>query len=283
MNELVIFSLVNLTIIRLVGFGISLHYYFETKRKAHIYFMIGWLVFSLAPIPPIFSGLTNEVYLSQMFLLLNGILVSVGFLYITSGYFSYFIKIPKIIFLILTPIFISLPIILYFGLGIKIALNCSIFTYNAFLMGAFIIPVLKWENFKETVSKSIGLYFINLGILLIFIPISLFNILQGYSYGLYESNDVFLISINYTFGIISMILMIIYFLHLELTISNREKGNLKDKYSHNLGNILQTVYLSIGLLKQKKEIDLKERIDLVELIEKKINQAEKFLNEIRII
>lgn len=243
--------------------------------------MIGWLIFSIAAIFPIISGISIDAYLSQIYFLLNGIFISVGMLYIGSGYFSFFVEIPKIIFIILTSFLILLPLILFISLGLKLALNFSIITYNIFIMGAFIIPILKWENFKKTVGKSIIFYFMTLSILIIYIPISVISLLQGYSYGLYESNDVFLISINYNFAIISMIVMIIYLIHLEFTISTREKDDLKDKYSHNLGNILQTVYFSVELLKDKKEMNIEKRVNLSGVIEKKMKEAENFLKEIR--
>ena len=281
MNEVIIFALVSFAIIRMVGFGISVNYYHETKKVNHLYFIIGWLIWSVAAILPILSGLALDIFFSHFYLLINGILVSTGFLFIASGYFSYFVKIPRNLFYLLTPAFTLIPLLLYFSLSLDIALNFSIITYHSFLIGAYILPLVKWNNFKKIVGKSIKFYFLTLTTLLLYIPISIISLLQGYSYGLYEANDVFLISLNYSFGIGSVVLMIIYFLHLEFTISIRDKDELKDKYSHNLGNILQTVYLSIGLLKEEKDLNSEDRTDLAEVIERKVYQAETLLNEIR--
>jgi len=59
-----------------------------------------------------------------------------------------------------------------------------------------------------------------------------------------------------------------------------EKNTLKDKYSHDLGNILHSISITYELIKNKKisENELKE---LYDLLKNKIREASDLVKEIR--
>jgi len=59
----------------------------------------------------------------------------------------------------------------------------------------------------------------------------------------------------------------------------KEKNNLKDKFSHNLGNILQTISITHELL-GGKNISGKELNELYEMLEEKIYEASDLVKEI---
>ena len=86
--------------------------------------------------------------------------------------------------------------------------------------------------------------------------------------------------LNYVPTISSAVLLIILLVHLEYTTFSREKSELKDKYSHNLGNIMQVIMSSSDFIKgvTRLEASQKEKLDLVE---KKCKEAAKLIKEIR--
>lgn len=104
--------------------------------------------------------------------------------------------------------------------------------------------------------------------------------LQGYSYGLYDVSDEFIIFLNYIPPISATFMIIIFLIHIDYSNSTILKNKLKDQYSHDLGNILQVV-LGIGdLLKLKEAVEESERENL-NLLKMKSKEASKLINEIR--
>ncbi|MFX1238654.1 MAG: hypothetical protein ACFE8P_13175, partial [Promethearchaeota archaeon] len=102
----------------------------------------------------------------------------------------------------------------------------------------------------------------------------------GYEFGMYTSNNNFLIMVNYGYGILLTSVQIVFVIHVEFKIRMNQNIELKDKYSHELGNILQTIYSSIQLVRKNDAID-DENIDLLNLSEEKCLSAAKFLKNIR--
>ena len=104
--------------------------------------------------------------------------------------------------------------------------------------------------------------------------------MQGYGYGLYNTNNIPFIILNYTIGIFTHFLFVVFFIHFEYTISNEQQNQLKDKYSHNLGNIMQVIYSSAELFKRHFKLENSDK-DKLDLIETKCKEAAKLINEIR--
>ena len=69
-------------------------------------------------------------------------------------------------------------------------------------------------------------------------------------------------------------------MHLEYTLSNREKFDLKDTYSHELGNIMQAIFTTFDLIKTKRE-PKKDLAELETMLETKLNEASALIKEIR--
>ncbi|NHI92821.1 MAG: hypothetical protein EAX96_10000 [Candidatus Lokiarchaeota archaeon] len=281
MNEILLYNLMIILAIGIIGTGISINFYFETKRKLFKYCIPGWIIFSLGYLSPIISIFFNNIIVDQILFLFYGIFASIGVYIIAIGTISYFIEVSLKIALIPCYFFICTSIILYLIFGIHSALNLSLIYFGVALTSVYIVPLLKWEESKKIIGKSIRLYFISLAVLTMYFPIAFLIFSEGDSFGLFYSDNPVLIMLNYLCIICGAILVIIYFIHLEFSITNKERFDLKDKYSHNLGNILQTIYLSTGLLKIKGDMDNSETLGLSKIIEKKVNEAEKFLEEIR--
>jgi hypothetical protein len=101
-----------------------------------------------------------------------------------------------------------------------------------------------------------------------------------YGYGAYDADDPIIIMTNYIPIIIATLLMILLLIHLEYNISDKKKFELKDKYSHNLGNIMQAISTANEII-NKKEVSKAESTELGELIETKIKEASELIREIR--
>ncbi|MFX1325638.1 MAG: hypothetical protein ACFE8N_11825 [Promethearchaeota archaeon] len=111
-------------------------------------------------------------------------------------------------------------------------------------------------------------------------PISSFILLQGEGYGLYYSTNSLLIILNYTVGILTNILLIVFLIHLEFILSNEQQNRLKDTYSHNLGNIMQIINSSSDLISMTTELSEQEKKNLT-LIQEKCKEASKLIKNIR--
>ena len=140
--------------------------------------------------------------------------------------------------------------------------------------------MFKLKKFKDFIGKSIRWYFITCGIIIGFLPISFFIFIQGEGYGLYNTDKILLIILNYSIGIVTHILLIVFLIHLEYNISIERQNQLKDKYSHNLGNIMQVIYSSADLFKRIAKIENDDE-DKLNLIETKCKEAANLINEIR--
>ena len=86
--------------------------------------------------------------------------------------------------------------------------------------------------------------------------------------------------LNYIPSIGASILLIVLLVHLEYTTSARHQFDLKDKYSHNLGNILQVVTSASDLteLNYDQGKDIKPNL---ELIKEKTEKAGELIKQIR--
>ena len=73
---------------------------------------------------------------------------------------------------------------------------------------------------------------------------------------------------------------IVALLEQEITGTINEKNTLKDKYSHDLGNILHSISITFELMKTMEPSD-KELNELEDLLKNKIHEASDLVKEIR--
>jgi len=71
MNDLVLLCLIILIVSRVIGLAVSLDFYFERRKNQFIIFGIGWALWILAALMPIYSSLVKDVFLVGLLLLLN--------------------------------------------------------------------------------------------------------------------------------------------------------------------------------------------------------------------
>ncbi len=69
--------------------------------------------------------------------------------------------------------------------------------------------------------------------------------------------------------------------HLEYGISNNQRFQLKDKYSHEIGNILQIIQSSMDIVSQNKDKVNVEIDEINDLVRTKCIEASTLIREIR--
>lgn len=145
----------------------------------------------------------------------------------------------------------------------------------------FVIKLLiRKEHYLKYIKRSVKWFYALCAFMVLYIINSVFNYLKGYSFGLYEEVNFIDVMMNYFLAIGLMVFILTFFIHLENDISSNQKIELKDKYSHNIGNILQVIYSAVELMELKGDKN-KEVLDLIKLTKKKSLEASNLLYHIR--
>ncbi|MFW9940461.1 MAG: hypothetical protein ACFFFT_05430 [Candidatus Thorarchaeota archaeon] len=280
MHELAFFSMFLLSLIRIIGFIVSVNFYYESKSNTYIYFAIGWCLWIFAGIVALLSAVVNNQVQEDIFLFINYILGPLAIFNLGCGMSSYYINISsnkvKLIFAIL----IVFPLIIIFPLGITpVAIYARIFQFLGIIQ-MFSLPFLRYNTFKKKIGKSIRWYYLTCLSIVLYIPLAILSMLTSLNSGSFQSQDITIIVGAYTSVIIMTILLMSFIIHLEYTISNKQQNQLKDKYSHNLGNIMQVIYSSADLFKRITNLENIDK-DKLELIERKCKEASELIKEIR--
>jgi len=246
----VLLSLIIFIFIRVIGLGISIDFLNGTKAEKFKFLTLGWFFWILGVLTPIFSNLVEIIYLKEFLLVLNAFLVALGAIFLLWGFLKYFMTVSfkKMVSLII--IFIISTVLFFLITDYTVTITfCALFG-NLILICNYVIP-----------------------------PIKIIN-LQGYGYGLYNVDNPVLIMFNYIPIITTSILFIVLLVHLEYTTSSRKQLELKDNYSHDLGNILQVISSAFELIEMKGRSE-SETSELGELLKDKLNEAAKQIREIR--
>ncbi|MFX1289526.1 MAG: hypothetical protein ACFFAG_01070 [Promethearchaeota archaeon] len=280
MHELIYFSMFLLTLIRVIGFIVSVNFYYESKSYTYIYFTIGWCLWILAGIVALLSAVVKNQAQEDVFLLINYILGPLAIFFLGSGLSSYYINISSNKIKLISAVLLIFPLIINFSLGMNpVAIYARIFQFFGIIQ-MFSLPFLKYNTFKEKIGKSIRWYYLTCLSIILYIPLAILSMLISLNSGSFQSQDITMIVGAYTSIIIMTILVIAFIIHLEYTISNKQQNQLKDKYSHNLGNIMQVIYSSADLFKRITKLDKIDK-DKLDLIERKCKEASELIKEIR--
>ncbi|MHA2087694.1 MAG: hypothetical protein ACW972_05430 [Promethearchaeota archaeon] len=281
MNDLVLLSLIIFIFVRITGLAASIDFFHNTKDKKFIYITIGWLFWIIASIFPIFSSLVENTNIIKLFLVLNALFGLIGALFYTWGFYKYFITIQRSrVILLAIVVTVLLPVLLYVLVNFRMSIQFSALMLNFLIFGVYIFPHLYVKDLKKILGKSYVWYIATFVSLIFFIPVYIIISLSGYNYGLYEAENSLLIILYYVPTITSSILFIILLVHLEYTISSSQKFDLKDKYSHNLGNIMQVINSSSDLISLTDKLNEQDKKSL-KLIQKKCKEASKLIKNIR--
>ncbi|MFX1316657.1 MAG: hypothetical protein ACFE9T_12400 [Promethearchaeota archaeon] len=275
MNEMVFLVIFLLLFIRLIGLGVSLDFYLRMRNVRFKIFILGWAFWFFAGIFPFLYDITNGLLLSELFLVINAIFAALGSLLIYLG-FVYNFKYIQLKFIILICILeLILATLFAILLGSKVAIGLSFITLELSIISLLFFQIAKGKHFAKYIGKSIIWYYITVIFVVLLTIVSIYQFLQGYSYGLYDSNDFIAIFYNYSIGISITILTLVFFIHFEYNILKQQKFELKDIYSHDLGNIMQSILSATELMKLESEEGL------LNLIKEKCDKASELIKKIR--
>jgi len=279
MNDILFVCLIFFLCVRIFGFWVSIDFLLDKKDSKFILFSLGWgfwiVANSFAILYIIFKEDTSE-----LLLILNVLFAAIGAILYAWGFFIYFTSLPYKLMNLLILITIILTIFLYFLDYTSIAVIFCNGMINVLIISAFIIPLLKKKKLKNYIGRSLKWYYATILLFLSYLPVTIINFVQGYGYGLYNQDNPVIILFNYVPNISASLLLIILLVHVEYNSSASQKFELKDKYSHNLGNILQTISSTFELI-IKEAFSETELNKMNKLIMDKIKEASKLLKEIR--
>ncbi len=280
MNDLVLLSLIIFIFVRVIGLGISIDFLNGTKAEKFKFLTLGWLFWILAALTPIFSNLVENIYLKEFLLVLNAFLAALGAFFYLWGFLKYFMTVSFKKMVLLIIIFIISTVLFFLITDYTVTITfCAVFI-NLILISTFVIPPIKKKSFKKFMGRSIIWFYASVLTISLFFPVSIIITLQGYGYGLYNADDPVLIMFNYVPAIAANFSLIILLVHLEYTTSSRKQLELKDNYSHDLGNILQVISSAFELIEMKGRSE-SETSELGELLKDKLNEAAKQIRDIR--
>ena len=280
MNDLALLSIIIFIFIRIIGLGISIDFLYGTKAEKFKVLTLGWLFLVIGSLPPIFSNIVENIYLKEFLLVLNSFFIALGTFFLLWGFLKYFMTVSFKKMVSLVIIFIISTILFFLITDYIITITFCAVSINLILISTFVIPPIKKKSFKKFMGRSIIWFYVSILTLSIFFPISIIINLQGYEYGLYNADDPVLIMFNYVPAIAANFSLIILLVHLEYTTSSRKQLELKDNYSHDLGNILQVISSAFELIEMKGRSE-SETSELGELLKDKLNEAAKQIRDIR--
>ncbi|TET04260.1 MAG: hypothetical protein E3J90_01255 [Promethearchaeota archaeon] len=281
MHAIAIFGILLLISLRVVGLIIAIEFLRDLKESKFKILIIGWFIWILAGCSALLSGVYENQLFSDIFLLINGITTSIAGLFVMMGLFSYFQELPGKILAILSILFISVPLISFLLGFYNIASNLSSMFLFLIIVVFSIVPLRRKETFKNNIS--IKSYYWYLIVLLAFYSLTISYVIfifQGYSFGFYSDEFSIPMFVNYFLGNASTIALIIYSIHIEYDISKIQKFKLTDKYSHDLGNLIQVISSAAILTNVNKDLK-KEKVENLDLIQKKCEEAAKLIKDIR--
>ncbi|MFX0148877.1 MAG: hypothetical protein ACFE8E_14150, partial [Candidatus Hodarchaeota archaeon] len=268
--------------IRAIGLGVSIDFLYDTRDKKFIYFIFCWTFWIIGVIFPIISDFAVGGSIKDFLLVLNAIFAAIGTIFYLGGIFKYFMTVSLKIIIAIIISFILVAFLLYIFVDYSLSILVSSNFLNIVMFSTYVVPPLKKKEFIKYMGKSIRWFYLPIAMSFIYLPSSIYISFSGESFGLYDSENILLILFNYIPPIVANVLLIILLVHLEYTISTREKFNLKDKYSHNLGNIMQVIYSSTDIIKSIAKLE-KEQEDMLKLVEEKCKEAAQLIKEIRSI
>jgi len=276
MNEIIVLGLLFALLSRFIGLIISIGFYNSLRDKKFIKLVLGWFFWICAGTLNLSSEIINQVPTNDIVILLNTIFSALGDIFVLIGVISYFRKIPNNMFIILTSIFVIGPILAYSIPSFRSLLSV-ISLLRLFVTIFFtVIPIIERKRFKKQLSNKTYFWFYITTIIIYLYTVSYFLLtLQGKIYG-GIINAPGLELIIYLFLLDSTTFLVVILVNqIEYDISSYYKFELKDKYSHDLGNILQRLYTASDLIREEKDLKM------LDIIEKNIKEAAELIKEIR--
>lgn len=282
MNYVLIFTQLALTFIRLIGLGVGLDFLLSRKKKRFQGQVAGWTIWTLASIFQILAQIAHEELLITTFDLIFAIFTLVGSFLISVSIIVYFMDVPARFIFIFTLILLILPLTVFLLFGIEIAVNFCIFFSFILVGGLYAVGILGGKNFKQKMGQSIKWFYAMIGTGILQLVVYIYITLQGVNLGVssVELENEILVGVNNTFSIAILVFTLVLLIHLENTRANLYNYQLKDKYSHDLGNILQVMLTAIYFI-EEKSLPADEKEKIIDLLNQKSQEVSALIQEIR--
>jgi len=265
----------------MIGLSISIDFYLRSKNSRFLTLGLAWFLWLCAGFFPLISLTIIDLAYADFLLIYNALLTTLALLILVKGLLAYFITVRLKIFLLIIFIIIILSHFLYFMIGSMMAITITSLISQIIWISGILVPYIRWKIFTKRVDKQLWYtYFIITIVGLVYIPISILIFIEGLGFGLYAADNVVLIFLNYGYLLIITVLLQILTVHLEYKISQAEKLEVKDVYSHNLGNALQAVYTSLDLL-SNPNLNNNDKDEVKQTLQDKLKEAAELLKEIR--
>ena len=239
----IILYLLVLTLVQLTGFFVFFNYFIQfrktVKRDRFLIYSIGWMMGILGTATFLLYMYPEILDLGSNAYLLSGILLVLSPLLLGFGIVSYFASFNKFQYLLTSVLFIIFPVIITLIFGISEASRAI--DLENILVYAFLLMIGLINREKVMAYSNISYFLFLIGT-----SISLLMVFLTIIWG----DDQFF-SLLY-FGISNWIsvILIIFLLHLEHSISLHDTFLLKDTYSHDLANRMQKIvgFLDLAML-----------------------------------
>jgi hypothetical protein len=266
----------------MMGLAITIGLFLDLKRDRFKIIILGWFLWVAAGIFPLASENVENSFLKESLLVANGIAASLGALLIFLGILLYFFHVSGKLAIIACGLLLGAPILLFLATDYELAVNFSGIALYLIGTAGFAIGAMKRKKLRELIGSAIIWFHIValFGLLWILCVLYLRFSPSNYSYGFYQSTDDPATMANYLIAIGLTVALLILFYHVEYNIAQVEKYQLKDKYSHDLGNILQAI-LSAASLLALSEAHSQEELAKQELVLQKCAEASSLVKEIR--
>jgi len=278
---LVVFGLIINVIARFIGTIVSLDMYSKTKENRHFLQLIGWIFLLVSAVLPFGITLTQDLFIINLFRILNVIILNIGLFLLIIGLSIYFIVYPLKMVVSIIIIIIIVPIIVIMFLDILIAINISIIFQFLIIMIFLALVYSNRREIKNILQYSYGLIVLLMISLAGYVIVNIYIVTRvpDYNYGLYMSTDILAIMAYYSSVAIVTLLGLMVFLHLEQDIYLKKKNLLTDDYSHKIGNILQIIIGAGTAIKASS--DSSEVNTTTDLILEKTEEAGELIKKIR--
>lgn len=216
--------------IRIMGVVVSLDFFLKQREERFLIFTFGWILWVITGVLPILSGLVENKEFADFLILLNSLITPFGTLFIILGIILYIrpISLKVQLTLPLLLLFGQIILILIIGEGLAGQLTLTFFFFLTW--GLILLGVIKRREIRKYLARSIIWYYITIGMFVLMTMIIVFNTIRRESFGLYQSNDVMAILVNYTMGIVLTALIIVLFIHTEQSLSSKELQTSEERY-----------------------------------------------------
>ncbi len=270
-DETYIFILMVLSLIRFIGGIIFLDFYFNHRNRRFILITTAFILFSLTPLIQVFLPSQNDLEqnirgdFSPDLFLFSELLTLIGVYLFAVVAYNYVYKINERLVIVLSVPIVAIPVILnfFFSFAEMFLIIQAIMSFITLCIVPLVIK--KWEVFKRIANNAP-----------VFIAITLVIAVSNNTLTFFDSDITILLELLTRISL-SFVLPFV-FVNLEYNIIAIQKFQLKDKYSHDLGQLLQLISGFAYLIESGQ--DISKNSEKMNQIMKEINELLELIREL---